>query len=261
MRFEMLGPLRVLDHERVSRLTAHKIEIVLAVLLARGAQVTTTDELMSELWGEHPPRRATASLHVYISQLRKFLARPGQEGSPIVTRPPGYLFQFDGHELDVFDFEMCAEHARSALRAERLEEAAEAFELALGLWRGATLGDLRDGPIISAHATWLEELRLECRELLVDAYLRLGRHRDVIGRLYSLSEEHPLHEAFYRQLMVALYRSERQADALKVYRTAHDRLEQELALAPCRSLRRLHMAILRGDDEPLFAERLDLMTA
>ncbi|WP_242884836.1 AfsR/SARP family transcriptional regulator [Actinomadura litoris] len=256
MRFEMLGPVRVIDHDGASSLTARKIEILLVVLLARADQVTTTGQLMTEIWGENPPRRATASLHVYVSQLRKFLDRPGRETGPIITRPPGYLLRLGDDELDVHDFQRLVQQGRCAVQQGRPEEAAPAFERALALWRGATLGDLRDGPIIYSYVTWLEELRLECLEMLIDVYLWLGRHREIIGRLYTLTEEHPLHEAFYRQLMLALYRADRQADALGAYRTARERLNRELGLEPCRSLRDLHESILRGGERLLGAPEL-----
>jgi SARP family transcriptional regulator, regulator of embCAB operon len=257
MRYEILGPLRVVDATGTSFITARKIETLLAVLLIRAGQLTTTDQLMTEIWGEHPPRRATASLHVYVSQLRKFLDRPERKASPIVTRGPGYLLQLGVDELDVCDFQRLMQQGRRDIQQGNPKAAAAAFEQALGLWRGTTLGDLRDGPITYAYAVWTEELRLECLEALVDTYLSLGRHREIVGRLYSLTEDHSLHEAFYRQLMTALYRSDRQADALKVYRTARERLHRELALEPCRSLRRTHEAILRGDEGLLGQQRLD----
>src|SRR6185503_18952705 len=118
-----------------------------------------------------------------------------------------------------------------------------------GLWRGPALGDLRAGPIVEGFVTWLAEARLECLEMLADSHLELGRHRELVGRLYSLTAEHPLREAFYRQLMLALYRSERQADALKVYQMARKTLNEELGLEPCRSVQDLQRAILTADDQ------------
>jgi DNA-binding SARP family transcriptional activator len=113
------------------------------------------------------------------------------------------------------------------------------------------LGDLRNGPIVDGFVTWMMESRMECLEMLADAHLRVGRHRELVGRLYSLTAENPLREAFYRQLMLALYRSERQADALKVYQSARATLNDELGLEPCKALRDLHQAILAEDYDQL----------
>jgi DNA-binding SARP family transcriptional activator len=248
MRYEILGPLRVVDDAGVSFISARKMETLLAVLLARCGTGVTTGQLITEIWGEQAPRRANAALHVYISQLRKFLHRPGRATSPIVTRPHGYLLRQGSDELDAQDFQRLMNHGRARARMRCDEDAIVAFESALDMWRGPAMADLTEGPIVYAYATWLEESRLECVELLTESYLKLGRHREVVGRLYALTSEHPLREAFYRYLMVALYRSERQADALAVYRSARDVLRDELGLTPCRALRDLHSAILAGDE-------------
>jgi DNA-binding SARP family transcriptional activator len=246
LRYEILGPLRVIDSAGVSFISAPKIEILLAVLLIRSDQVVAISQLMGEIWGEKPPRRATTSLHVYVSQLRKFLARPGRADSPIVTRPPGYMLRRGGDELDVEVFQRLIDQGRSFARAGRHEDASRSFESALGLWRGPALSDLRESPVVNGFVTWLEEARLECTEMLIESDLILGRHRENVVRLSALTAEHPLRETFYRQLMLALYRSERQADALRVYQTARQTLDDELGLEPCRALRDLHRAILLG---------------
>ncbi|WUI00886.1 AfsR/SARP family transcriptional regulator [Spirillospora sp. NBC_00431] len=256
MRYEVLGPLRVNDGGEFSFISARKIETVLAVLLIRADQVVAPEELMAEIWADRPPRRATAGLHVYISQLRKFLQRPDQDGNRIVTRPAGYLLNKGGDDIDFHDLLRLADQGRAALRDGRREDAAALLEEALGLWHGPVLGDLRGGsgdvrcgPIVEGFTAWMAELRLECLELLADTQLELGRHRELVGRLYSLTAENPLRESFYRQLMLALYRSERQADALKVYHSARDTLRDELGLEPCRALRELQQAILLDDRE------------
>lgn len=136
---------------------------------------------------------------------------------------------------------------RGHVRRGRYEEAAAAFEEALRLWRGPALSELRGGPIIRGFVTWLEEARLECTELLAEANLALGRHRESVGFLYDLTQHHPLREVFSRQLMLALYRSDRRADALKVYRSVRESLHDELGLEPCRALSDLHRAILQSD--------------
>lgn len=247
MRYEILGPLRVVDDNGSSSISARKIEILLAVLLIRADRVVTTDELIAEIWGEQVPRRATACLQVYISQLRKFLSRPGRPGSPIVTRLPGYLLRMGSDESDLHSFQHLASTGRTFLRQGRHAEASECFKRALGLWRGSALSDFSGGPIIVGYATWLAESRVECIEMLTDSQLELGLHRELVGRLYSLTAEYPLREAFYRRLMLALYRSECQADALEVYQLARKTLDDELGLEPCLALRDLQRAILRAD--------------
>jgi DNA-binding SARP family transcriptional activator len=247
--------LRVVDGNECSTISARKIETVLAVLLIRCDQVVTLDRLIDEVWDHAPPRRAMAGLHVYISQVRKFLSRPGRADNPVVTQAPGYLLRRGDDEIDFHLFRAAVDRGRALRWDRRYEEAAACLEAALGLWRGPVLGDLRSGPIIEGFVTWLTEARHESQELLIDTSLRLGRHREVIGRLYSLAAENPLRETYYRQLMLALYRSDRRADALRVYRSARTMLKEELGLEPCQALRDLQQAILTAD------QRLDLRVA
>jgi DNA-binding SARP family transcriptional activator len=221
------------------------------VLLIRADGVVTTGQLMTEIWGDDVPRRAMAGIHVYISQLRKFLHRPGRQTNPIMTLSPGYALQLGADEFDVNIFAHLVAAGQDSARAGCYAAAANRLEEALSLWHGP-VPDFRTGPIFDGFVTWLTELRIDCLQGLIDAQLNVGLHREVIGRLYSLIAEHPLRETFYRQLMMALYRSERQADALDVYRMARRVLIDELGLEPCRSLQELHTAILRADD------RLDL---
>jgi SARP family transcriptional regulator, regulator of embCAB operon len=247
MRYEILGPLRVVDDEQHSFISARKIETVFAVLLIRANQVVAFDQLVTEVWGDAPPRRAAAALHVYISQLRKFLQRPGRTANPVVTLAPGYVLRTGSDSVDFHQFLQLANQGRSAARDERHAEAADRFEEALHLWRGPVLEDHRSGPIVEAFVTWLAELRLECVELMAEANLHLGRHRELVGQLHGLVAENPFRETLYRQLMLALYRSERQADALHVYQMARKVLHDELGLEPCRALRDLQRAILAAD--------------
>lgn len=248
MRYEILGPLRVSDGGQFSVISAPKIEMLLGALLVRSGQIVTSDQLIMELWGERAPRRSTAGLHVYVSQLRKFLDRPGRTESPISTRPAGYLLQLGDDEFDFHVFLRLMKRGRRQMQHECYADAAAAFEEALGLWHGSALGEPRYGPIVKGFLTGLAETRLECTELLIDAQLELGRHRELVGRLWSLVAEHPLREAFYRQLMLALYRSQSQADSLQVYQLARQTLKTELGVEPCRMLRSLQQAILQADE-------------
>ncbi|MFF2660048.1 BTAD domain-containing putative transcriptional regulator [Kitasatospora sp. NPDC058032] len=247
MRYEILGPLRVVDGDHVLAIGAPKRELVLGLLLVRSNQVVPADDLITEVWGDDPPRRARAALHVSISHLRKFLARPDRAGNPIVTQAGGYLLDLSRDELDAHEFVRLAELGRNHIKQRRFEEAAALMESALGLWRGPTRGDLPSGSAISRYVTWLMELRLGCSEMLADAQLELGFHRELVPSLYSLTAEHPLREVFYRQLMLALYRSDRKADALMVYQTARRTLNAELGLEPCRSVQDLQQTILMAD--------------
>lgn len=249
MRYELLGPLLVSDDAGAHHsLSAPKMEMTLATLLVTAGRVTTKEQLVAELWSTAPPRRASAAVHVYLSQLRKFLVAAGdREGRAIVTKPSGYVLHLDGASYDVDDFQELMRTGRAHQHAGRYEAALEAFEGALLLVRGPVLDGTAEGPALSAFTTWVEEERLDCLELSVEARTALGRHREVISLLTGLIAQYPLRESFYRQLMLVLYRSDRQAEALRVYRSAQQVLRSELGLEPCRSLRRLHQAILTSD--------------
>lgn len=158
------------------------------------------------------------------------------------------MLRLDGGGLDAQEFLDLVGLGRRLLREQRHEEAGDAFERGLALWRGPALGDIGQGPVLRSFATRLSEARMECMEMLVDAQLQRGRHREVVGLLYTLAAENPLREAFHRQLMLALYRSERRADALKAYQSARRTLLDELGLEPCTPMQDLHRAILRSDD-------------
>jgi DNA-binding SARP family transcriptional activator len=249
MRYEILGPVRVTVDDRAFFVSAGKVETVLAALLIRAGQVVTIDQLMREIWGEAAPRQAVPALQVYISQLRKFLSRSGQGAKPISTRPPGYQLRLGADEFDLSDFQHLMSLGREYVRQQRYEQAATALSGALSYWRGPVLGRARRGPILEGFVAWLEEARLECVEMLTDVRLMLGRHRELVAELFSLTAEYPLREAFYRQLMLALYRSDRQADALRAYQSARRVLNEELGLEPCRALQDLQRSILMADDE------------
>jgi DNA-binding SARP family transcriptional activator len=249
MRYEILGPLRVADGDRTLSINARNLEVLLATLLIKVRHVVSLDQLIAEIWCDGPPRRATAALYVYVSQLRKLLDCGDGAPSTIVTRSPGYLMSVPGTELDLEIFQRLVQQGRVAARQGRHEDAAAAFSGALDLWRGPALIDMRTGPIIAGFVASMEEARLECAEKMVASGLEAGHHRELIPRLFTLVAEHPLHEAFYRQLMLALYRSERRGDALQVYRSARTVLHDELGLEPGRALRDLHHRILTLDDQ------------
>jgi DNA-binding SARP family transcriptional activator len=244
MRYEILGPIRVVNGGIPAFISTPKIEITLAVLLIHADHVVVPGTLMAEIWGERPPRRAAAGIYVYVSQLRKFLRRQDLHFDPIVTQPSGYLLRTGSDEVDVHKFAQSIDRGRALMKEGRYEDASAFLESALQLWRGPVLGGLRGGPSLEGFATQLSEARLECLELLADAQLALGRHRELVSRLYAIIAQNPLREVFYRQLMLALHRSDVQAEALHVYQMARRTLHSELGLEPCRALRNLQQAIL-----------------
>lgn len=248
MRYELLGPLRVVNGDATAFISAPKIGTLLAALLLRADLVVTHDQLIEEIWGEDRPKRVMASLHVYVSQLRKFLGRLGRPDNTIVTWPSGYLFRTASDELDYRVFTRLVEQGRALAESGQDEAACARLEEALRLWRGAALAELPRGPIIGGGTVWLSEVRLDCLELLIECQLNLGRHRELIGKLYTLTAEYPLREAFFRQLMLALYRADRKAEALRAYQSAREILRDELGLEPCQALQDLQRAILTADD-------------
>ena len=210
MRYELLGPLRILDGDVAVVISTQKIQVLLAALLIRADQVVAADHLITEIWGDAPPSRAQAGLHVYVSQLRKTL---NLMGSPIVTRPPGYMLRLGTAECDFHTFLRLINAGRECAREGRWENAIHCFGRALFLWRGSALGNGPRGPIAEAFIAWLNEARRECVEMLVDAYLRLGRFGDMGLRLCSLLAGHPFQEDFSHHLKLALCRVEQQIGA------------------------------------------------
>ncbi|MFK8844891.1 BTAD domain-containing putative transcriptional regulator [Streptomyces sp. Ac-502] len=230
-------------------LSAHKKEVILAALLARANRVVPIDELIPEIWGDRSPLRATTTVHVRICELRKFLRSCGMPESPVITRSPGYFIRVEPGELDAQVFADLAARGQEASQAGRHHEAVEALRGALDLAGEDSLVGLRGGPIVNGFANWLDELRLSCTESLLESEIALGRHRDTVSRLQTLFAQHPLHEAFHRQLIMALHRCDRRADALRVYQLARNILQKELGLEPCLATRRVHHAVLTADED------------
>ena len=248
MEFRILGPLEVYDGAREIPLAAAKLRALLVVLLVNANRVVALDALIDALWDEQPPETARKALQVYVSQLRTLL-EPRRRAAPerLVTRAPGYLLRVERDELDLERFERLAEEARSALAAGRPNEAAETFRHALTLWRGMPLADVAALPFASAEIARLEESHLSTLEDRIEADLARGRHADVIGELDRLVARNPLRERLHGQLMLALYRSRRQADALAAYQRARHVLVEELGIEPSRSLQELEKRILTQD--------------
>ncbi len=233
MDYAVLGPLEVRNGGEAIPIGRGKQRALLAVLALNTGRVVATERLIDELWGDSPPATAATALQVYVSKLRKALG----DGA-IETREPGYRVS---GELDAHRFEELVGEAR---RAEP-ERAAELLREALALWRGAALCDV-DLPLEAAR---LEEQRLAALEQRLDADLVEGRSAELVGELESLVAEHPLREPFRAQLMLALYRAGRQAEALEAYRAARATLTDQLGIEPSARLQQLEQAILRQDDK------------
>ncbi len=211
---------------------------LLAYLLLHANELVSSDRLIEEVWGPEPAKTATASLQNYVSRLRKAIG-----AELLVSQPPGYVLRIDPERLDLARFERLAAEAHGAEPRER----AEKLRAALSLWRGAALEDLAFEPFARDEIGRLEEARLAALEDRIDADLELGSAGELVGELEELVEAQPLRERFRAQLMLALYRGGRQAEALEAYQQARRVLMDELGLEPSEELRSLEQAILRQD--------------
>jgi DNA-binding SARP family transcriptional activator len=238
LEFRILGPLEVADGDAPVRLGAPKQRALLAILLLRRNEVVSTERLMDELWGDRQPKTARKTLQLHVSHLRRALP-PGV----VETRPPGYVLRVQADQLDLARFERLVEESRGAQPA----AAAALLREALALWRGPALSDLEYEPFARGEVARLEELRLSAVEDRIDADHALGRHADSVAELEALVLAHPLRERLRAQLMLALYRSGRQAEALESYREGRGALVRELGIEPGRELRELEQAILRQE--------------
>src|SRR5919198_4471914 len=228
MEFRILGPLEVVEDDQALDLGGPKQRSLLAALLLERNRPVSADRLSEALWEEMPPETATKALQVYVAALRKALGR-----ERIETTPAGYVLRVQAGELD----------------SERFEQLVSDGSLpeALALWRGPPLGDFAYQHFAQPEIGRLEELRLACLEARIEQELGAGRHAELVAELEALLAEHPLRERLRAQLMLALYRCGREAEALEVYREGRRALVDELGLEPSRQLRELHEAILRQD--------------
>jgi DNA-binding SARP family transcriptional activator len=249
MEFRILGPLEVLENGRQIELGGAKQRALLALLLLHANESVSTDRLIDALWEDAPPTQARKTLQVYVSQLRKTLGKDAVE-----TKAPGYRLRLEPGELDLRRFESLLAEAREAEPV----AAASLLGKALSLWRGPPYADVGFEPFAQAEIARLEELRLDALEARIEAHLALGRHSELVGELEAFVVEHPLRERTRAQLMLALYRSGRQAEALAIYQTTRRTLVEELGIEPGRALRELEQAILQQDPAlDLAAARVD----
>jgi YVTN family beta-propeller protein len=242
IEFRVLGPLQVVEQGRPLALGGPRQRALLAILLVHRGEPVSSDRLIDALWGERAPASAIKIVQGYVSSLRKVLG-----DGLLVTRGRGYVLQAEAGQTDADQFESLVTEGRRALEEGDARNAAARLRAALGLWRGPPLADFAYESFAQPEIARLEESRLAALEDRIDAELALGEHARLVGELEALVHEHPLRERFITQLMLAMYRSGRQADALESYRLARRRLVDELGLEPGRELQELERAILAHD--------------
>ncbi len=259
MDISVLGGLTVRENGVSITPSAPKPRQVLALLALRADQTVSVAALTEELWGQEPPRSARATLQKYVLQLRELItaalasdpegAQPRTAKDVLVTMPGGYLLNSSGGSSDVRDFERLAGMGYRAMAANDLPGAARQLEKALSLWNGVALADVQTGAQLAVETRRLEETRLCALDQRIEADLRLGRHRELLGELTVLVSRYPTHETLHGQFMVALHRSGRRTEALEVYQRLRRALIRELGLEPSGGLRRLQQTILRAEPE------------
>jgi len=255
--FLLLGPLEIRIADTPVRLGGTRQRIVLAVLLLEAGKLIPTERLAHAVWDNSPPSTARAQIQISISKLRTFLARLGMPDA-ITTRHPGYQLRVPEDDVDAFWFRRLVAAGRRAARRQQLASAADRYREALELWRGEAVASL-PSRLVQAAVLGLEEERLAATGEWVELELALGRHRDIIGELRRLVTTHPARERFHAQLMLALARDGRQAEALAAYQDARRMLVEEHGLDPSRSLQEVERAILAGQPAAACVRALDPM--
>ncbi|MFI5066814.1 MAG: BTAD domain-containing putative transcriptional regulator, partial [Streptosporangiales bacterium] len=251
MEFGLLGPLAVRDGTREVTVSAPRQRVLLAALLLSAGRVVSLDALAGMLWEGEPPAGARGALHSAVQRLRSTLGPAGAD--LIETRPPGYLMKVGDGEFDVREFSVLTARGRAAAEAGSWAEAAGLLREALGLWRGEPLADVPSRLLREREVPPIEDQRLQALTAQIDADLHLGRPGEVVAELRPLVAAHPLQEQFHAQLMLSLYRSGRQADALAAYQDVRRILADDLGIDPGPGLRLLHQRILAADSELLLA--------
>ncbi|HEX2433209.1 MAG TPA: BTAD domain-containing putative transcriptional regulator [Gaiellaceae bacterium] len=256
LEVRVLGPLEASRGRRTIPIGGHKPRALFASLALEPRHVVSVDRLVENLWPTRQPETAAHAVQVYVSQLRKALGT-----GTIATRAPGYVLDIDEKHVDVHRFERLVDEGRAALQAGDAFAADSALREALGLWRGSALADFTYDPFAQTEIARLEELRRVALEERVEAELLLGRHGELVSELEALVDAEPLRERPRAQLMLALYRSGRQADALAAYRAARQTLVDELGIEPGPALKELEASILRQDDSLLLEEGVEARPA
>jgi DNA-binding SARP family transcriptional activator/Tfp pilus assembly protein PilF len=249
VRFAVLGPVRAWRGEQEADVGSPQQRAVLAALLLRRGRPVMLAELLDAVWGEEPPAAAVSVVRTYVSRLRKGL-EPGRDAADaprvVVSVGDGYLLRIPEGALDLGVFERRVAEARKLRAGGDPSAAADLLHAALGGWQGAALAGV-PGPLAESEGSRLDELRLAALEMRLDVDVELGRHGEVIAELVSLTGKYPLREQLCRLLMLALYRSGRQAEALAAYRNTRGTLVAELGIEPGAPLKELHDRILAAD--------------
>ena len=243
MEFRLLGPLEVRSGNDTLPLGGAKQRALLAILLLQANHVVSRERLSELLWNDDPPPTADHVIEVYVSQLRRVLEPDGAPYKVLLRKPAGYVLEVEPSDIDTTKFARLVEGARSSPPAEASAQLARALEM----WRGPALADFAGERFAFSEAARLDELRLFATEERIDAELKLGHHARLIGELQGLVEQHPLRERLCGQLMLALYRSGRQAEASDVYQKTRERLVDELGMEPGPELQALLKRILQQE--------------
>ncbi|POX42857.1 hypothetical protein C3486_02955 [Streptomyces sp. Ru73] len=254
MDIEVLGVLKVRENGILVTPTAPKARQVLAMLALRADHLVPVTELIGELWGEEPPRSARTTLQTYILQLRERIsaalahdpegAAPRTAKDVLVTSSGGYILNTSGGRSDVREFERLAGMGYRSIDAGDFAGAARRLREALALWTSSALADVHAGGLLETEVKRLEETRLCALDQRIEADLRLGRHRELLGELTVLVSRYRTHETLHGQLMLAYHRSGRRSEALDVYQRLRSTLVRELGLEPSSRLRRVQQSIL-----------------
>jgi DNA-binding SARP family transcriptional activator len=245
MRFGILGRVLVDDGAVAVAVPAARQRVLLAALLVHAGQAVSAEALAEVVWDGSPPPAAAGTLRTHVMRLRRVLGP--RAGKRLVTRYPGYLVEADGDEIDLLRFSRMCRDGSAAVAAGSWQQASQIPAEALGLWRGPALADVPSQLLQRNEVPRIDQLRLQAQEWRIDADLHLGRHTELVPELQSLAAEYPLRERFHAHLLLALYRSGRQAEALAAYRQARGALVEELGAEPGPELQQLHQQILTAD--------------
>ncbi|WP_205718471.1 AfsR/SARP family transcriptional regulator [Actinomadura sp. WMMA1423] len=252
LRFKLLGPLEVAGGGGSAFApTAPRVLNTLALLLVRADRVVPLDTIIEELWGDDPPRSAARTAQTYVYQIRRWLTSEAAAGrgdeDVLLTRPPGYMLRVSPEQLDLSRFDRLLSKGRGMLQDGRSAEAVEPLCDALDLWTGPPMANVELGRVLESHAAALDEHRAHALNLRIEADLRLGRHRELIGELRSLVALKPYDEWYHALLVCSLARSGRRYDALEAFHSARHILAEDLGLSPSPELSEVHAAVLQGE--------------
>lgn len=244
MRFCVLGPLELHSDDGMLSLRGPKLQQLLALLVMRANKIVQVDTLVDELWSEAPPRTALSSVRTHIYNLRGSAAI----SDLLVTEPSGYTLKVDPERIDSKVFAKLVAQGKDMMRGERFEEASRFLGKALDMWRGRPMANVDTGPVLSRHAVQLQEQRLNALQLRIEADMRLGRHRELIGELKDRVAADPYNEWFHARLIDALNQAGRRREALDIFHSLRTQLNTELGVEPSGEVQREHMAVLGGSE-------------